>query len=89
MWARLSTVRSPNADPCVADLLIVHLRIVDHDIQSQSLHRQPADRGQQSVRSDYAIMLRGHQGHTRIDEFLLRIEDVERGSLPAPPRGRH
>ena len=55
MWARLSTVRGPNADPCVADLLIVHLRIVDHDIQSQSLHRQPADRGQQSVRSDYAI----------------------------------
>jgi hypothetical protein len=30
----LSAVRSANADPGVTDLLIVHLRIVDHDIQS-------------------------------------------------------
>ena len=28
--------------------------------------------------------VRGHQGHARIHEFLLRIEDVERGSLPDP-----
>ena len=29
-------------------------------------------------------MLRGHQSHTRIHEFLLRVEDIERGSLPDP-----
>ena len=62
----------------------MHLRIVDHDIQSQSLHRQPADGRQQRVRSDHAIVLRGHQRDARINEFLLRIEDVERGSLPDP-----
>src|SRR5215470_15665197 len=29
-------------------------------------------------------MLRGHQRHTRIHEFLLRVEHVERGSLSGP-----
>src|SRR5215468_11690210 len=29
-------------------------------------------------------MLRGHQRHTRIHEFLLRVEHVERGSLSDP-----
>jgi hypothetical protein len=62
----------------------VHLRIVDHDIQSQSLHRQSADGRQQRVRRDDAIVLRGHQSHARIHELLLRVENVERGSLPDP-----
>src|ERR1700756_2682598 len=75
--AGLPAVRRPNADPGVPDLLIVHLRIVDHDIQSQSLHRQSADCRQQRVRSNNPIVLRGHQSHARINEFLLRIEDVE------------
>ena len=29
-------------------------------------------------------MLRGHQSHARIHQFLLCVEDVERGSLPDP-----
>ena len=56
----------------------MHLRVVNHDIQSQSLHRETANRGEQRVRSDDAIMLRGHQSHARIHQFLLRIEDIER-----------
>jgi len=48
----------------------VHLRIVDHDVQSQSLHRQSADRCQQCVRRDDAIVSRGHQSHARIHQFL-------------------
>src|SRR6516225_11887034 len=59
----------------------MHLRVVNHDIQSQSLHRETANRGEQRVRSDDAIMLRGHQSHARIHQFLLRIEDVERCAL--------
>jgi hypothetical protein len=62
----------------------MYLRIVDHDIQSQTLHRQSADRRQQCVRRDDAIVLRGHQSHARIHQFLLGVEDVERGSLPDP-----
>ncbi len=62
----------------------MYLRIVDHDIQSQSLHGQSTDCRQERVRSNDAIMLRGHQSHSRIHEFLLRIEHVERGSLPDP-----
>ena len=62
----------------------MHLRIVDHHVKSQSLHRQAADRRQQCVRGNDAIVLRGHQSHAGIDEFLLRIEDVERGSLSDP-----
>ena len=60
----------------------MHLRVVNHDIQSQSLHRESANGGEQRVRSDDAIMLRGHQSHARIHQFLLRIEDVERCTLP-------
>src|SRR5689334_6996948 len=45
--ACLSAVRGPDPDPGVPDLLIMHLRIVDHHIQSQVLHRQSADCRQQ------------------------------------------
>ena len=60
MGACLAAVRSSNADPGVPDLLIVDLRIIDHDIQTQSLHRQSADRRQQRLRSNDAIVLRSH-----------------------------
>ena len=79
---RLPAVRDTDADPGVANLLVMHLRIVNHDIQPQSLHRETANRGEQRVRSDDAIMLRGHQSHARIHQFLLRIDDVERCTLP-------
>jgi hypothetical protein len=82
--ACLAAVRSSNADPGVPDPLIVDLRIIDHDIQTQSLHRQSADRRQQRLRSNDAIVLRSHQSHARVDQFLLRVEDVKRGSLPDP-----
>jgi len=36
---RLSAVGSADADPGVAHLLIVYLRIVDHHIEAQPLHR--------------------------------------------------
>ena len=62
----------------------MHLRIIHHDIQTQSLHRQSADRRQQRLRSNDAMVLRGHQSHARVDEFLLCVEDVKRGSLPDP-----
>src|SRR5689334_12739385 len=42
----LPAVRRAHADPGVPDLLIVDLWIVDHNIQSQPLHRQSPDRRQ-------------------------------------------
>src|SRR5262249_34794579 len=78
---RLSAVGAADAHPGVAHLLIVYLRIVDHHIEAQPLHRQSAYGGEQRVRSHYAIMLRGHQSNARIDEFLLRIENVQRCTL--------
>src|SRR5262249_24661539 len=78
---RLSDVGAADAHPGVAHLLIVYLRIVDHHIEAQPLHRQSAYGGEQRVRSHYAIMLRGHQSNARIDEFLLRIENVQRCTL--------
>src|SRR5262249_3997159 len=48
---RLSAVGSADADPGVALLLIVDLRIVDHHIETQPLHRQSADGGKQGIGS--------------------------------------
>src|ERR1700676_2856770 len=78
---RLSTVRRPYADPRIAHLLIVHLRIVDRDVEAEVLHRQAADRRQERVRGHHTVVLRRDQRHARIDQFLLRVQHVERRAL--------
>ena len=35
------------------------------------------------LRLDYPVMLRGEQRHSRIDQYLLRVQHVERGALPS------
>ena len=60
----------------------MYLRIVDHDIKAQMLHRQAADGRQQRIGSHNTIMLSRDQSDARIDQFLLRVEDVKSGSLP-------
>ena len=45
----LSAVGIAHADPGVTDLLIVHHRIVDQDVEAKSRHRQSADRREQGV----------------------------------------
>ena len=61
--------------------MIVHCRVVDRDRQRQGLGREPPDRGEQTVRADDTIMLRGDQADARIDQGLLGVEHVERGAL--------
>ncbi len=45
----LAAVGDTDADPGIAHLLIVHLRIVDRHVEAEPRHRQPADRRQQRV----------------------------------------
>ena len=45
----LAAVGDTDADPGIAHLLIVHLRIVDRHVEPEPRHRQPADRRQQGV----------------------------------------
>ena len=45
----LSPIGIAHADPGVTDLLIMHHRIVDQDVEAKSRHRQSADRREQGV----------------------------------------
>ena len=45
----LSAIGIAHADPSVTDLLIVHHRIVDQDVEAESRHRQSADRREQGI----------------------------------------
>ena len=77
----LATVRRAHAGPAVAHLMIVHAGIVGRNVQSDDLGRQASDRGKQGVGSDHPVTLGADQRHACVDQFLLRVEDVERGAL--------
>ena len=64
--------------------MIVDLRVVRIDAQAQDGRRQAADSRQNGIRIHHAIALCGNQRDARIDQLLLGIEDVERGSLSKP-----
>ncbi len=66
-------VGDTHADPGVAHLLIVHLRIVDQHVQAEVLHRQAADGGQQSVGCHHAVVLGGDQRNARVDMKTLAV----------------
>ena len=50
-------------------------------VEAEPLHRQPADRRQQGIGRDDPIMLRRDQRDAGVDQFLLRVEHVERRAL--------
>ena len=76
-----AAVRRANADPAVAHLMIVHARIVDRRGQVHHLRRQASHRVQDRIGRNHAIVLRGDERDARVDQRLLRIQDVERRPL--------
>ena len=62
----------------------MHHRIVDLDVETEPLHRQCADRGEQGIRRDHAIVLGSDQRNARIHQLLLGVEHVERRALADP-----
>jgi len=74
-------VRCANTEPAVAHLMVVHAGIVDGGRQTKHLRREPSNRRQHRIGCHDSIVLGRHQRNARIDQRLLRVEDVERGSL--------
>src|SRR6266404_2612438 len=68
---RSAAVGSTNTRPAVAHLLIMHARVVDDGCELEHLRRQPADVVQDGIRRDHAIMLRGDERDTSVDQRLL------------------
>src|SRR5579863_4407208 len=79
---KLLTARRAQAEPAVAHLMVMDLRIVDRDRQVQFGRRQPADGRQQTIRSDDPVVLRYDQALPGVDQNLLRIEHILRCALP-------
>src|SRR6516164_565706 len=78
---RSAAVWSAHAGPCIAYLLVVHVRVIDRHPQSQHLRRQPSHRRQKREGSNYPVALRAYQRHPRVNQFLLRVQHIERGAL--------
>src|SRR5665647_3769473 len=78
---RSAAVRRADAEPAVATLLIMHARVIDSGGQIEHLRRQQSDGVQDGIRGDDAIMLRGDQRDTCVDQRLLGVQHVERGAL--------
>ena len=76
-----AAVRRANANPAVANLLIMHAGIVDAGGEVQHLRRQAADGIEHRIGCDDAVMLRRDESHPRIDQRLLRVEDVDCGGF--------
>jgi hypothetical protein len=60
----------------------MHARVVDGDREIEHLRRKPPYGGQDRIRRDHAIVLRGDQRDPGVDQRLLGVQHVERGSLP-------
>jgi hypothetical protein len=80
----LTTVGIPHPGPGITNLLVVHHRVIDYDIETEPLHRQRADRSQKRIGRHNAIVLGRDQSYAGVDQFLLRIEDIESCALPDP-----
>src|SRR6185437_11343688 len=80
-FTKSATVGRANAEPAVANLLVVHARIVGLRGQVEHLRRQAPDRIQDRVGSNDAVVLRGHKRDACVDQRLLGVQHVERGTL--------
>src|SRR6202048_4638016 len=78
---RSAAVGRANTKPAVANLLIMHARIVYGGGPIEQLRREPSNRIQDRIGRHHAIMLRGDQRDTGVDQRLLGVQHVERGSL--------
>ena len=66
--------------PVVRDVPIIAERVVEGAaIESEGLRLRLSHGVQQLEASHISIALRGHERDLRIQQFLLRVEDVENG----------
>src|ERR1700738_1659159 len=77
-----AAVGSANAVPAVTHLMIVHAGVIDRGGEIEHLRRQPPYVVQDRIGRDHAVMLRGDERDTGVDQRLLSVEHVERGALP-------
>ena len=78
----LSAVGIAQPDPRISHLLVVHLRIVNQNVEAEPRHREAAGGRKQGVRGYRAIMLGGDERATRALTSSCCIEYVKRGGLP-------
>ena len=83
-FGRSASVGRAHADPGVANLLVMHHGIVERDHDAELGQVQLAHGSEQGVGGDHPVVLSGHQRGARLDESLLRSENVERGALTDP-----
>ncbi len=76
--------RDANSCPSVPYLLVMDHRIVDAGRQAEHLRRKPAHRRKHIVGGDHAVMLRDDECDPGVHQRLLRVQDVERGTLAHP-----
>ena len=75
--------RRAQSMPGVADLLVMHFRQIVRRIERQRLDVEPADGAEQRIGGDHAIALRADQPRFGRNQIGLRVQDVDRGALPA------
>src|SRR4051794_3252251 len=75
-------IRSAQADPLVAHLLVVDARLIFGHRQLEPLGREPANRGQYGIGSYHAVALCCDQRNPGTQELLLRVEHVQGCALP-------
>src|SRR2546422_6107748 len=80
LW-RSAAVWNANTVPAVAHLVIMHARIVDGGCEIEHDRRQPTYGVQDRVGRDHAIVLRGDERDTGVDQRLLGVQHVERCPL--------
>src|SRR5215207_6500104 len=72
------------AEPQVFDLTIVSFGAVLRDTETKTPRREPSDRLDHGIRRDNPVALRGDEVYAGVEQFLLRVQHVERGALPHP-----
>src|SRR5215210_3041299 len=72
------------AEPQVFDLIVVSFGAVLRDVETKTPRREPSDGLDHRIRRDDPVALRGDEVHAGVEQFLLRVQHVERGALPHP-----
>src|SRR5690349_10765854 len=79
---RSPTVWRANAGPAVTHLMIVHAWVIDDGRKSKNFRRETPHRGQDRIGRHDPIVLSSYERNPRVDQSLLGVKHVKRGSLP-------
>src|SRR5438477_5869208 len=75
--------RRPQAMPGIAHLMVMHFRQIVRRIETEILDVEPANRAEQGIGGDHAVALRADQASLGQNQILLRVQDIEGGTLAA------